>query len=96
MCSDRPSRLRGPVPKMRQKKTMGSSVSSRHSPETATRKTGASATDYVAGVADYIANMSAELAALAGGADLETLAYLLNLARLEAELHVPKLDGPSN
>ncbi|REF84176.1 hypothetical protein DES32_3023 [Methylovirgula ligni] len=84
MCSDRPSRLRRPVPKVRQKKTEGSSVSGQHSPET------------VAGVADYIANMSAELATLAGGADLETLSYLLNLARLEAESHVPKLNEPSN
>ncbi|WP_281024159.1 hypothetical protein [Methylovirgula ligni] len=40
--------------------------------------------------------MSAELATLAGGADLETLSYLLNLARLEAESHVPKLNEPSN
>jgi hypothetical protein len=91
MCSDRPSRLRGPVPKVRQKKNMGSSVSGQYSPKAA-----ASGIDYVAGVADYIANMSAELATLASGADLETLAYLLNLARLEAESHTPKLGGPSN
>lgn len=84
MCSDRPSRLRGPVPKVRQKKKEDFSASGQHPPET------------VAGVAEYIADMSAELATLAGGADLETLAYLLNLARLEAESHAPKVDGSSN
>ncbi|MGP8231084.1 MAG: hypothetical protein ACLQL2_00240 [Methylovirgula sp.] len=50
----------------------------------------------VESTAEYIANMSAELATLAGGAELDTLAYLLNLARLEAESHLPKLNEPSN
>jgi hypothetical protein len=46
--------------------------------------------------ADYIAKMSAELAKLASGAGLDTLTYLLNLARIEAELHVAKFSAPPN
>jgi hypothetical protein len=42
-------------------------------------------------VAEYIADMAAELAVLANGARLETLAYLLHLAHIEAASHVPKL-----
>jgi hypothetical protein len=41
-------------------------------------------------VAEYIANMSAELAKMAGDARLNTLTYYLDLARIEAELHVRK------
>jgi len=39
-----------------------------------------------ADVARYVAEISAELANLAGRARLESLAYLLSMARLEAEL----------
>ena len=49
-----------------------------------------------ADVAEYIAKMSTELAKLAGGARLNTLTYFLNLARLEAEAHIPKLSSPPN
>jgi hypothetical protein len=42
-------------------------------------------------VAEYIADMTAELAVLASGARLETLSYLLHLAHIEAASHVPKL-----
>lgn len=41
-----------------------------------------------ASVAEYIADMAAELAWLAGSSKLDTLAYLLNMARLEAESHM--------
>ena len=36
--------------------------------------------------ARYIAQLTAELSAMAGGARLETLAYLLSMARVEAEM----------
>ena len=36
-------------------------------------------------VARYVAEMSAELATLAGSADLDLLAYFLNMAQVEAE-----------
>lgn len=36
--------------------------------------------------ARYIAQLTAELSALAGGAQLQTLAYLLSMARVEAEM----------
>ncbi len=39
-------------------------------------------------VAEYIAAISAELAAMAGGARLDMLTYFLNMARLEAEFHM--------
>jgi hypothetical protein len=42
-------------------------------------------------VAEYIADMTAELAVLASGARLETLSYLLHLAHIEAASHVPKV-----
>ncbi len=84
MCSARPSRLRRPVPTTRPKKAEYTAVSHQPSHEA------------VESVAEYIANMSAELATLAGGAGLDTLAYLLNLARLEAESHLPKLNNPSS
>jgi hypothetical protein len=41
----------------------------------------------VAAVAEYIATMTAELAAMAGAARLDMLTYFLNMARLEAEFH---------
>lgn len=40
-------------------------------------------------VAAYIADMTAELATLAGRARLPMLAYFLNLARIEAQMHAP-------
>jgi hypothetical protein len=50
---------------------------------------GADAVDHGedAAVAAYIADMSAELATLAGRAHLPMLAYFLNLARIEAQIH---------
>ncbi len=39
-------------------------------------------------VAEYIAEMCVELADLAGKVNQPMLAYFLNLARLEAEMHV--------
>jgi hypothetical protein len=38
-------------------------------------------------VAEYIASMTTELAAMAGAARLDMLTYFLNMARLEAEYH---------
>jgi hypothetical protein len=38
-------------------------------------------------LAAYIADMAAELATLAGRAQLPMLAYFLNLARVEAQIH---------
>ncbi|MFZ0558933.1 MAG: hypothetical protein WAM55_06565 [Methylovirgula sp.] len=40
-----------------------------------------------AAIAEYIAEMSGELARLAGAARLDTLTYFLNMARMEAESH---------
>ena len=37
-------------------------------------------------IAGYIAELSGELAQLAAGADLELLAYFLDMARIESEL----------
>lgn len=84
MSSDRPSPLRRPLPKTRQKKPEDSPASPQHPHET------------VASVAEYIAQMSAELAILADGARLDTLSYLLHLAQIEAESHVPELSQPSS
>lgn len=41
-----------------------------------------------ASVAEYIADMTGELARLAGAARLDMLTYLLNMARMEAEGHI--------
>jgi hypothetical protein len=41
-----------------------------------------------ASVAEYIADMTGELARLAGAARLDTLTYFLNMARMEAESHM--------
>ncbi len=46
----------------------------------------AAASAEVASIACYIADMSAELAGLAGRSQLPMLAYFLNLARVEAEM----------
>ena len=43
--------------------------------------------------AQYIAQMSAELAAIARGSNLDLLAYFLDMARLEATNSIRKLEG---
>jgi hypothetical protein len=45
--------------------------------------------------ARYIAQMSGELASLARGANLELLAYFLDMARVEATSSIRKLEGRS-
>jgi hypothetical protein len=42
----------------------------------------------VTAVAEYIADMTGELARLSGAARLDTVTHLLNMARLEAESHL--------
>lgn len=59
----------------------GTDSSSRGSPAQATEPSDTSAKD----IAEYIAAMTAELAAMAGAARLDMLTYFLNMARLEAE-----------
>ncbi len=54
------------------------------------------APQHAAHVAEYIANMSAELAKMAGDARLSTLNYFLDLARAEAESQVYKSNSPPN
>jgi hypothetical protein len=51
---------------------------------------------HAAHVAEYIANMSAELAKMAGDARLTTLNYFLDMARAEAESQVYKSNAPPN
>ncbi len=51
----------------------------------AATRDGAGSAD-AASIAGYIADMSAELAGLAGRSELPMLAYFLNLARVEAEM----------
>ncbi|WP_227965034.1 hypothetical protein [Methylocystis sp. WRRC1] len=46
-----------------------------------------------AALAGYIADMTAELAKLAGGSQMPMLAYFLNLARVEAEIRARELGG---
>jgi hypothetical protein len=46
-----------------------------------------------ASLAAYIAEMSAELAMLAGRAQLPMLAYFLNLARVEAQIRAARCGG---
>lgn len=46
-----------------------------------------------AGLASYVADMTAELAKLAGGANMPMLAYFLNLARVEAEIQARRAGG---
>lgn len=43
-------------------------------------------------LAAYIAEMTAEMATLAGAADLPMLVYFLNLARVEADFHARGVD----
>lgn len=51
-------------------------------------------TKEAASTAAYVADMTAELAALAGGAGLPMLVYFLNLARVEAEIRARELGAP--
>jgi hypothetical protein len=43
-----------------------------------------------AAIAEYISDITAELARLAGSVRLDTLTYFLNMARMEAESHVSR------
>jgi hypothetical protein len=45
-------------------------------------------------VARYIAEITAEMSKMAGGADMPMLVYFLNLARVEAETVVRESDTP--
>ena len=45
-------------------------------------------------IAGYIAELTGELAQLAAGADLELLAYFLDMARVESELAARREGGP--
>ncbi|MEK4034391.1 hypothetical protein WOC76_11930 [Methylocystis sp. IM3] len=46
-----------------------------------------------AAMASYIADMTAELAQLAARAELQMVAYFLNLARVEAEIRAREMGG---
>jgi len=46
-------------------------------------------------VASYVATMSADLASLARGTGLDTLGYLLDMVRLEAESTSRQSNGPN-
>lgn len=46
-----------------------------------------------AAMASYIADMASELSQLAVGAQLQMVAYFLNLARVEAEIRARELGG---
>lgn len=59
----------------------GPESSSRRSRTRAIEPTSATAQE----IAEYIASLTAELAAMAGAARLDMLTYFLNMARLEAE-----------
>jgi hypothetical protein len=52
-----------------------------------------SPTEDAASLAAYIAEMTAELAGLAGKARLPMLAYFLNLARVEAQIYARENDA---
>jgi len=52
-----------------------------------------SPTEDAASLAAYIAEMTAELAGLAGNARLPMLAYFLNLARVEAQIYARENDA---
>lgn len=45
-------------------------------------------------LAGYISDMTAELAKLAGDAQMPMLCYFLNLARVEADFHVRGMPAP--
>jgi len=46
-------------------------------------------------VASYVASLSADLAIMARGTGLETLGYLLEMVRLEAESNARQTHGPN-
>jgi hypothetical protein len=46
-------------------------------------------------VANYVATLSADLAAMARRTGLDTLSYLLEMARLEAESAARQVNGPN-
>ncbi len=46
-----------------------------------------------AAMASYIADMASELAQLAARAELQMVAYFLNLARVEAEIRAREMGG---
>ncbi|MEP7031836.1 MAG: hypothetical protein ABI830_12955 [Pseudolabrys sp.] len=46
-------------------------------------------------LASYVATLSADLATMARGTGLETLGYLLEMVRLEAESTARQVNGPS-
>jgi hypothetical protein len=48
-----------------------------------------------AAVARYVATLSADLAAMARRTGLDTLGYLLEMARLEAEIATRQSSGPN-
>ena len=52
--------------------------------------------DSAAEIARYIAQLTAEMAGMAGAARLEMLAYFLSLARTEAETAARSESSPSN
>jgi len=52
-----------------------------------------SAAEQRADAASYIAMMAAELAAMAQGARLDTLNYLLTMAKMEAEVEVERISS---
>ncbi len=47
-------------------------------------------------VASYVATLSADLATMARRTGLETLGYLLEMVRLEAESASRQVNGPTN
>lgn len=51
------------------------------------------ASEDAASMASYIADMASELSQLAVGADMQMVAYFLNLARVEAEIRARELGG---
>ncbi len=57
------------------------------------REQQSSPTENAASLAAYIADMTAELARLAGNARLPMLAYFLNLARVEAQIYARENDS---
>jgi hypothetical protein len=85
MVSQKPSRTR----RMKSAEPRGRGKTPVPTPRTASKQ-------HSAHVAEYIANMSAELAKMAGDAQLNTLNYFLDLARAEAESQIYKSNSPPN
>ena len=71
----------------RPRRPASSTLSRRHSAARATRSIGR------LDVADYISAIAGDLQALAHSADLPTLAYLLDMARVEAEIQLEILSA---